>query len=143
MSKKHRNLPRREHVFVTSLRYHGFRFTRSRENLKKRKGYIIPATAREDASGIDFWVKAPGETELLPAQVTQRGVRMFRKYREPSDETLESFLLAAEERLREKRERCKRNNILFVLVRDFEGMLTNTTIAWGDVKALRFALAGA
>jgi hypothetical protein len=91
-----RKLPSREHVFITSLMYHGFRLTQRRHNLKFKRGYIIPATRREDAEGIDVWVKMPKDDRLLPVQVTQRGVRMYRKYRRPDGEKLETFITKSE-----------------------------------------------
>jgi hypothetical protein len=136
-----RKLPTREHVFITSLRYHGFRLAQQRRNLKFKQGYIIPATSREDADGIDVWVKMPKDDRLLPVQVTQRGVRMYRKYRRADGEKLETFIIRSERRIREKRQRCFRHGIAFALVRDFEGRTTNPQIAWGDIKALRYAIA--
>lgn len=138
---KHRKLPKREHVFITSLMYHGFRRTCERKNLKFKRGYIIPATNYEDAEGIDVWVKMPRDDRILPVQVTQRGVRMYRKYSMPSVETLEKFILLSEQRVLAKQRRCFRHGIAFALVRDFEGGVTNPQIAWGDIKALRYAIA--
>ena len=91
-----RKLPSREHVFITSLMYHGFLLTQRRRNFKFKRGYIIPATRREDAEGIDVWVKMPKDDRLLPVQVTQRGVRMYRKYRRPDGEKLETFITKSE-----------------------------------------------
>jgi len=136
-----RKLPSREHVFITSLMYHGFRLTQKRCNLKFKRGYIIPATRREDAEGIDVWVKMPKDERLLPVQVTQRGVRMYRKYRRPDGDKLETFIIKSERRVRAKQRRCFRHGIAFALVRDFEGKTTNPQIAWGDIKSLRYAIA--
>lgn len=138
---KRRKLPTREHVFIASLRYHGFRLTQQRRNLKFKRGYIVSATSREDADGIDVWVKMPKDDLLLAVQVTQRGVRMFRKYRRADGEKLETFIIRSERRIREKQRRCFRHGIAFALVRDFEGRTTNPQIAWGDIKALRYAIA--
>lgn len=124
-----------------SLMYHGFRLTYSRKDLKKRKGYVIPSTRREDASGTDLWIKMPGDARILPVQVTQRGVGHFRKYHKPDQVALLRFVQAADVRVARKRRWCHRYHIAFVLVRDFDGTLTNKTIAWGDVKALRYAVA--
>ena len=140
MSHRHK-LPRREHVFIQSLLYHGFRRTRSRHNLKYRLGFIIPATQREDSGGVDFWVKMPKDKRLLPIQVTQRGVRLFRKYQRPSTERFAEFIIQSGKRVEAKRKRCRAHGIAFVLVRDFDGARTNPQIAWGDIKALRYAIA--
>lgn len=138
----HRKLPPREHVFVLSLLYHGFRITRTRTNLKARLGYVIPATKYEDSSGIDFFVKMPRDLRIFPIQVTQRGVRLFRKHElRITRERLEEFMVISETRIRAKRKRAKKNGIAFVLVRDFDGMKTNSRIAWGDIKALRHGIA--
>ncbi len=135
-----RKLPKREYVFIMSLMYHGFRYTSKRQNLKKSRGYLIPATDKEDHDGIDFWVKMPKDMRIFPVQVTQRGVRMFKKHHKPSEGELRSFMSSSEERIRAKRSWCRRSRIAFVLVRDYDGGLSNTTIAWGDIKALRYAL---
>lgn len=134
-------LPDREHVFVLSLKYHGFRRTRKRKDLKFTRGYVIPTTKREDASGIDFFVKMPRDERLFPVQVTQRGVRLFKKYDRPSPDRFEEFVERSELRIRRKRRRCRRHGIAFVLVRDYDGFRTNPRIAWGDIKALRYAIA--
>lgn len=124
-----------------SLMYHGFRLTYKRRDLKKRRGYVIPATGKEDADGVDLWVKMPRDLRLIPVQVTQRGVRLYRKHQHPSPIMFEIFVEHAAQRVRAKRKRCKKLGIAFVLVRDYDGTLTSTTIAWGDIKALRYALA--
>lgn len=134
-------LPRREHVFIESLLYHGFRKTRRRRNLKFRLGFVIPATRREDAVGIDFWIKMPRDERLFPIQVTQRGVRLFRRYQQPDKAALASFLARSQHRIEQKRRRCRNHGIAFVLVRDFAGTHSNPQIAWGDIKALRYAIA--
>lgn len=69
---RHRSLPLREQVFVMSLARHGYQCVTRHHLLKKRKRYIIPATAREDASGIDFWIKPAKSTVRIPIQITQR-----------------------------------------------------------------------
>ena len=138
---KRRKLPSREHVFITSLMYHGFRFTNRRKNFKYKRGHVIPATNREDANGIDIWVKMPKDERLLPVQVTQRGVKMYRKYRRPTSERFEQFITHSERRVRAKQRRCYKHGIAFALVRDFEGKVTNPQIAWGDIKALRHGIA--
>lgn len=140
MVKRHK-LPDREKVFIESMMYHGFRKTHRRKNLKFRLGFIIPATRREDAAGIDFWVKMPRDERLFPVQVTQRGVRMFRKYHSPSKEVLEDFILRSQKRTEQKRKRSKKHGIAFTLVRDYGGTHTNPQLAWGDIKALRYAIA--
>lgn len=58
----HRRLPLREQVFVLSLMRHGYRLAERHHPLKRRKRYVIPATPKEDAGGIDFWVKPPKST---------------------------------------------------------------------------------
>lgn len=136
-----RKLPLRERVFVLSLMYHGYRFTRKRLALKRKRGYVIPATKQEDAAAIDFWVKLPGGTDLIPIQITQRGIRIFRKRSAPSVTQLEEFERTSERRIRTKRQLCQRNKIVFVLVRDHDGPRTSRSLAWGDIKALRFGMA--
>ena len=131
----------REQVFITSLLYHGFRKTRRRKDLKYRCGYIIPATRREDSSGIDFWVKMPKDERLLPVQVTQRGIKHYRKYHQYNSTKYKEFVSQSQERVRKKQRWCRAYGIAFVLVRDFDGNSTNTKIAWGDIKALRYAIA--
>lgn len=134
-------LPRREHVFLQSLRYHGFRYTHRRKNLKYRRGYVIPATRFEDAGGIDFWIKMPRDERLFPVQVTQRGTRILRRYwRRPMSE-FAAVEAKAEERMRAKRALCRRHGIAFVLVADYAGFRTNRRLAWGDIKALRHGIA--
>lgn len=140
MQRMRRKLPKREYVFIMSLMYHGFRFSSKRHNLKKSRGYLIPATNREDHEGIDFWVKMPKDMRITPVQITQRGVRMFKKHHQPSEHELHAFMKTSETRIRAKRSWCKRSGIAFVLVRDFDGGITSTTLAWGDIKALRYAL---
>ena len=135
------HLPARERVFVKSLLYHGFRFSKRRCNLKYTIGFIVPSTGKEDAGGIDFWVKMPRDDRLLPVQVTQRGVRLYKIFQSPTLPKLEDFISLSNERIRKKQQRCKRHGIAFVLVRDFAGSETNRTIAWGDWKALRYAIA--
>jgi len=120
--------------------YHGFRLTRTRENFKKREGYVIPATDREDSNGIDFWIKMPRDMRLFPVQITQRGVKMYKRHHTPSLPMLQTFLQKSEERIAKKRQQCNRSGVAFVLVRDYEGGLPSTTIAWGDVKAIRNAI---
>lgn len=136
-----RQLPCREHVFIASLMYHGFRLSYRRKNLKFTKGYVIPATTREDSGGIDLWVKMPRDERIFPIQVTQRGVQMYRKYHRYSDEDLSQFIEKSDARVRTKQRRCQSHGIAFVLVRDFDGVITNPTIAWGDIKSLRYAIA--
>lgn len=137
---RERPLPRREQVFVISLMYHGFRLVYRRNRLKKRKGYIIPATLHEDAGGVDFFVKMPGAEHLLPVQITQRGVKHFKEFHHQEGPHLETFTKSAVQRLRNKRRRCARQGIAFVLVRDWRHPLPSRAIAWGDVKALRLAV---
>lgn len=136
----HRKLPLREHVFILSLQYHGFRFVRRRKRLKKKKGYIIPATKQEDASLIDFWVKMPGHTELIPVQVTQRGTAIFRRRHKAAAEREAEFARLSSRRLRFKHRACIRYRIAFVLVRDHTGIKPSKSIAWGDKKALEYGV---
>lgn len=140
MSQRQR-LPDRERVFIESLLYHGFRKTKRRHDLKFRLGFVIPATRREDATGIDFWIKMPRDDRLLPIQVTQRGVRLFRRFQHPNSVNLATFVRQSQIRIEQKRTRCKKHGIAFVLVRDFAGRHSNPQIAWGDIKALRYAIA--
>ena len=135
-----RKLPAREEVFLCSLRYHGFRTTFRRSNLKYRLRYIIPSTEREDSNGIDFWIKMSKSHDLIPIQVTQRGIRLLKKHGKVTEDKLPLFEETSNERLRSKQERCKNDGVAFVLVRDFDGKKTNPTLAWGDVKALLYAV---
>ena len=136
-----RALPARERVFLLSLMYHGYRVTKKRSGLKKKKGYICWSTKREDASGIDFWVKEPRCEEMLPIQITRRGDAIFREYHPVySEQRFNDFIERTESRLRRKRDMCRRNRIAFVLIRDHAKRSVNTALAWGDVKALRYAL---
>ena len=134
-------LPQRESVFIQSLMYHGFRMTTTRKNFKFSRGYVIPATQFEDSGGIDFWVKMPRDERLLPVQVTQRGIRIRKRYHLAHGAEFTHFVQKSNARINEKRKRCKRHGIAFVLVRDFLGSETNSQIAWGDIKALRYAIA--
>lgn len=142
---KIRNLPTREKVFILSLVRHGFRVAKINSHLKRRCGYIIPSTTREDSVGIDFWVKLPGQSDLIPIQVTQRGTRLYRKYRTSDSveakESIERLDERSQRRLREKRATCRRCSTAFVLVRDYDGERMETNIAWGDKKALLRAVA--
>lgn len=139
---KRKHLPDRETVFMMSLMYHGFRVTSTRngKHLKKKKGYVIPSTRKEDEDGIDLWVKMPGKTKLWPVQVTQRGIKLFKKYHRYSDESLAEFCRKSEIRIRRKRREAKISKIVFILVSDFSGKVTNKKIAWGDIKSLRQAI---
>lgn len=134
-------LPRREHVFLQPLRYHGFRYTHRRTDLKYRRGYVIPATRFEDSGGIDFWIKMPRDERLFPVQVTQRGTRILRRYWRRSADEFVQIEAEAEKRVQTKRTRCRRHGIAFVLVADYAGSRTNRRLAWGDVKALRHGIA--
>ena len=138
---KHRQLPKREQVFILSLMYHGYRVVHRRHRLKKKKGYIIPTTKHDDSGGIDFWIKPPGHSRIVPVQITQRGVALHKKHDQPSPEKLHELIQHAKHRLRKKRRMCARCKIVFVLVRDFDGEATNKTLAWGDIKALWYGLA--
>lgn len=159
MSNK-RRLPVREYVFILSLMHHGFRLSQKRRNLKHKRGYVIPSTWREDASGIDLWVKMPREHCLVPVQIAQRGVRLYRKYEgkrihrlsqlypDRCDELWTQYHLLVEKNdgkrnyeIRRKKQRCLMSGIAFVLVRDYDGSLTNRSVAWGDIKALRYGIA--
>ena len=133
-----RNLPARERVFILSLVRHGFRVAKNRneKKLKRRYGYITPSTKREDAEGIDFWVKLPNHSTFIPIQVTQRGTSLYKKYRRGEKIDLANAVTRSEDRLRTKREICRENGTAFVLVRDYDGERMDTNIAWGDRKAL-------
>jgi hypothetical protein len=158
--KRKRKLPTREQVFIMSLMYHGFRPTTRRQNLKRQYGYVIPATDREDAEGIDLWVKMPRDSRVFPVQVSQRGTKLYRKHHFPkvaraiqhaperSNELLHHFNAAVQQydrerqhKIRSKQRMCFKAGIAFALVRDFDGQITNKNIAWGDVKALRHGIA--
>ncbi len=95
---------------------------------------------REDAEGIDFWVKVPRDDRLFPVQVTQLGVRLFRKHHSPNRRLLHEFIKHRERRVKDKRERSKKHGIAFVLVRDFDGLNTYPKLADSDIKALRYAI---
>lgn len=136
-----RKLPLREQVFIASLTYHGFRFSKKREGLKRNRGYIIPSTKQEDASLVDFWIKLPREIALIPLQVTQRGTAIFRdRQRGVPTERCVDFERASEQRIRMKREACQRSGIAFALIRDHTGTQISRSLAWGDCKALRYAI---
>ena len=120
--------------------YHGFRFVRRRNRLKKNRAYVIPATKSEDSSLIDFWVKLPGDTELIPVQITQRGTAIFRVRNNPSPPRFQEFDLLARDRLRRKQQACSRNRVAFVMVQDHLGEKTNPKLAWKDKKALFYGL---
>lgn len=139
MAKK-RRLPSREAAFITSMMHHGFRRTIHEAKLKYKRGYIILSTQKEDSAGIDFWVKLPKSDDLIPVQITQRGIKMFKRYHKPSKSDLDKFIKNSNKRLRDKKKRCKMNGIIFVLISDFEGRKANHRIAWCDIKAFRYAL---
>ncbi len=130
-------IPLREQVFIQSMMYHGFRKTNRRKDLKLKKGFIIPATEKEDSGGIDFWVKMPGDSRLLPVQITQRGVKLFRKFKCPVGMKLDDFIRRSICRVQAKRDFCKKSGIAFVLVRDHWDKNTNPRLAASDVQALR------
>lgn len=140
MSTRER-LPARELVFIKSLVYHGFRMLKRRSDLKRNRGYIIPSTKREDGDGIDFWVKMPGDYRIFPIQLTQRGVRLYRKHSRPEVSDLSAFVVRMEKRIKRKAAQCRDSGVAFVLVRDYDGTVTNPTLAWGDIKALRYGIA--
>lgn len=98
------------------------------------------ATYREDAVGVDFWVKMPRDMRLLPVQISQRGVRFFRKHKKPSVTALREFIKSSEERIAKKKRWCKRDGVVFVLVRDCGGRRTTPDVAKSDVRALRHAV---
>lgn len=135
-----RTLPMREQVFIASLRRHGYVFTEQRTSLKRRKRYIIPATKHEDSGGIDFWIKPPRSTRLIPIQVTQRGTSLFCRFHAKSESVRAEFDALRARRLNEKRRACRDAHIAFVLVRDHAGTKPSRHLAWGDAKALRYAL---
>lgn len=137
----HRKLPLREQVFIRSLTWHGFRVAKRGKRLKKNRHYVIPSTKAEDASAIDFWVKLAGEERLIPVQITQRGVAIFRARNQPSPQQLAEFSRISEERLRRRRRICAVSGIVFVLVRDYTGQRPSRSVAWGDKKALVHGLA--
>jgi hypothetical protein len=135
-----RKLPVREQVFIESLKWFGFRITNQRKNLNLRRGYVVPSTGREDASGIDLWVKVPNDRTLYPIQITQRGIRIFRLLQNPSQEELITFSAKSNQRIVAKRAICERDGIVFVLVRDYLGFETNFTTARRDFKALFYCI---
>jgi hypothetical protein len=137
---KNRKLPTREKVFFLSLQYHGFRKTSRRHNLKFRRGYVIPATSREDGEGIDCWVKMPRDSRLIPVQLTQRGVRQYRLHQHPSAEQLADFIKRSDRRVSAKYGFCKVSGIACALLKDYEGYNTSPELARSDVSALRFAV---
>ena len=149
MKRRHR-IPMREIVFIESLRRHGFRLTKDFSRIKRRYGYVVPASDREDASGVDFFVKMPREDEIYEVQVTQRGDHLshiFCRYESTvdADETelqrvRDSLSVAGELHLENKREICYRHNIALVMVQDYPGERSNPTLAWRDVKALRYGV---
>jgi hypothetical protein len=136
-----RQLPNREQVFIMSLMYHGFHLNYSRRNLKFKKGYMIPATKMEDSGGVDLWIKMPKDDRILPVQITQRGVRMYKMFRQRTGVDLQKFVELSKIRIRDKQQRCFNHGIAFVLVRDFVGNMTNPTLAWGDIKSLKYGIA--
>ena len=136
----HHRLSVREQAFVHSLQYHGFRYTKRRRNLKYNRGYIIPATKREDADGVDFWIKIPKERLLYPVQVTQRGVRLYRRYQHPSEFQLREFIKNADRRIAMKRQMCRAAKIIFVLLRDHDSRTVTESVANADIRALRATL---
>ena len=87
-----------------------------------------------------MWIKMPCVFVIVPIQITQRGVKHHRKHSKTHD-TLAAFIRSSENRIAAKRKWCKENGIAFVLVRDYEGKRSNKTLAWGDIKALRYAIA--
>jgi hypothetical protein len=155
MSRK-RKLPAREQVFIQSLLYHGFRPTTKRHNLKHKYGYVIPSSAREDADGIDVWVKMPRDHRIIPVQVAQRGTSLFRKYHKRAIHHAEevemvvaqaefatqvvAFDLKRQRAINEKRQLCWISGIAFVLVQDYDKTVTHRRLAWGDIKALRYGV---
>ena len=98
------------------------------------------ATYREDAVGVDFWVKMPRDMRILPVQISQRGVRFFRKHKKPSAAALSEFIKNSEERIAKKRRWCKNDGVVFVLVRDYAGKRTTPEVAKSDVRALQQAV---
>lgn len=131
-----RMLSMREQVFVMSLRRHGYRLTTKRHSLKRLHRYVIPATPEEDARGVDFWVKPPGAAVLIPVQVTQVGIFLFRKHHLPSPHQLADFAASAHKRIAQKKDNCMRASIAFVLVPDFDYEKANPRLAKKDVRAL-------
>ena len=132
-------LPIRESVFIESLKYHGFRKTSRRRNLKFNCGYVIPATTKEDSTGTDFWIKMPRDKRLFPVQVTQRGVKIHRQRKVLGVDALSVLIQTSDKRVREKKNRCYRHGIAFVLVSDYNEKHTTPKIAKSDIRALRFA----
>lgn len=83
----------------------------------------------------------PDDRRIFPVQITQRGNRLYRKYHEPSAASLRDFIEKSDKRIEAKRLMCRTYGIAFVLVRDFDGLFPSKAIAWGDMKALRHAIA--
>ena len=134
------HLTERERVFISSLLYHGFRLALRKHALPPHHGYVIPGTMAEDAIGIDLWVRLPHEQHLIPIQLTQRGTKLHRHFHRPNPRQLHEFIERSAHRLLAKQQRCFRQGIVFVLVRDHVHSRTNRRIAWGDVKALRYGI---
>jgi hypothetical protein len=139
MHRKHR-MPLREKAFIASLRYHGFRITTRKHNLKRAYGYVIPATDKEDMYGTDLWVKMPKDQQLIGVQLTQRGVRIYRKFYNPNQDQLQAFISRTEERLRLKKTLCQIRGIVFILIKDHLHENSHELLAHSDVKALRKAV---
>lgn len=133
-----RRLSDREGAFVLSLKRHGFRFIKNihgNKNLKRKKGYIAPSTAREDASGIDFWVKLPFDDSIFPIQVTQRGTKLMRMFAR-EELSLMGLDVMAQKRISNKKKRAHESGIVFVLLRDCPHATPQVQTMWGDRKAL-------
>lgn len=147
MNRRHR-IPLREMVFIESLRRHGFRLAKDFRRIKRRYGYVVPASDREDASGVDFFVKMPREDDIYEVQVTQRGDHLshiFCRYEGVADpvelqRVRDVLSRAGELHLEVKREICYKHNVALVMVQDYPGERSNPTLAWRDVKALRYGI---
>jgi hypothetical protein len=133
--------PTRERVFAQSLRYHGYNITRRKRSLKYGQNYIIPSSQFEDSGGVDFWIKPAGRRTLVPIQITQFGVNLHKEHYVESEKLkAKEVAFHAKKRVNLKKQICNLANIVFILVRDFDGSRTNPEIAKMDIKALRFAL---
>lgn len=131
-----RNLTDREQVFVRSLVRHGFRCVWITEFLKYNQNYIIPAPRKEDSGGVDFFIKFRKSWKLHPVQITQLGVKHYKRHRNGNG-TLAAFLAQSLKRLKNKRICCKHASIAFIVVCDTFGTYTTPQIAKSDVQALR------
>ena len=134
-----RRLFGRELSFMRSVIWHGYRKSVKRKNLKFRAGVIIVSTKREDSDGIDFWIKPPYRHALIPVQVTQRGIKHFKKHN-TSSKALRDFIKESNKRIMAKQKLSEKSGVGFVLVRDYSSPYPSRSISWGDIKALNHGI---